>query len=303
MRVGFVGLGSMGRPMAGALLRARHEVIAWNRTPGRAEVLRGEGVAVAATPAEAARAGVAISMLADDAAADAATGGPDGIRAGLPQGGVHVSMSTLAPDTIERLARDHAAAGQALIAAPVFGRPEAAAAAKLFVVAAGPRDAVDRVRPLLDAMGQRTFLLGEEPAQASLVKLAGNFMLTAAIEALAESLALVEKAGIDRAAFLEVLTETLFAAPAYRTYGRVLLEDRFSPPGFRLPLGAKDNRLWLAAGERHAVPLPLASLVRDRMLAALARGWGDLDWSSFGRIAAEDAALPRRSTTLAERGP
>jgi 3-hydroxyisobutyrate dehydrogenase-like beta-hydroxyacid dehydrogenase len=143
-------------------------------------------------------------------------------------------------------------------------------------------------------MGQRTFVLGEAPAQASLVKLAGNFILTAAIEALAESLALVGKAGVDRAAFLEVLTETLFAAPAYRTYGRVLLEGRFSPPGFRLPLGAKDNRLWLAAGERHAVPLPLASLVRDRTIAALARGWADLDWASFGQIAAEDAGLPQR---------
>jgi 3-hydroxyisobutyrate dehydrogenase-like beta-hydroxyacid dehydrogenase len=188
------------------------------------------------------------------------------------------------------LARAHAAAGQALVSAPVFGRPDAADAAKLFVVSAGPAAARARVRPLLEALGQRVFTLGEDPAEANLVKLAGNFMLTAAIEALAEALALVGKAGVDREAFLTVITESLFAAPAYRTYGRALLEDRFSPPGFRLPLGAKDNRLLLREGERHRVPLPLASLVRDRMLTALARGGEELDWAAFARVAAEEAS-------------
>jgi 3-hydroxyisobutyrate dehydrogenase-like beta-hydroxyacid dehydrogenase len=289
MRVGFVGLGGMGRAMAGVLLRAGHEVLAWNRTRERAEELRGEGATVAATPAEAARAGIVITMLADDHAVAAVTAGPDGIRAGLPRGGLHVSMSTLAPETIEHLARDHAAAEQALVAAPVFGRPEAAASAKLFVVAAGKPGDVERCRPLLEAMGQRVFTLGEDPTQAALVKLAGNFMITAAIEAMAESLALIGKAGIDRGAYLQILTETLFAAPIYRTYGRTLLESRFTPPGFRLPLGVKDNRLFLQAGERHQVPLPLASLVRDRMLAALAHGYGDQDWSVFSRISAEEA--------------
>jgi 3-hydroxyisobutyrate dehydrogenase-like beta-hydroxyacid dehydrogenase len=289
MRVGFVGLGGMGRAMAGVLLRAGHQVLAWNRTRDRAEELRDEGASLAATPAEAARAGIVISMLSDDHAVASVTAGADGIRAGLPDGGLHVSMSTLAPETIEHLAREHAEAGQALVAAPVFGRPEAAAAAKLFVVAAGQAADLERCRPLLETMGQRVFTLGEDPAQAALVKLAGNFMISAAIEAMAESLALVGKAGIDRSAYLEVLTETLFAAPVYRTYGRTLLESRFTPPGFRLPLGAKDNRLFLQAGERHQVPLPLASLVRDRMLAALAHGYGDQDWSVFSRISAEEA--------------
>lgn len=289
MRVGFVGLGGMGRAMAGVLLRAGHEVVAWNRTRERAEALRSEGATVATSPADAARAGVVISMLADDHAAAEVTAGADGIRAGLPRGGLHVSMSTLAPDTVEHLAREHAAVGQALVAAPVFGRPEAASAARLFIVAAGAPGDVERCRPLLEAMGQRVFPLGEDPAQASLVKLAGNFLITAAIEGMAEALALVGKAGVDRAAFLEILTETLFSAPIYKTYGQALLESRFSPPGFRLPLGVKDNRLFLQAGERLAVPLPLASLVRDRMLAALARGYGELDWSVFSRIAAQDA--------------
>lgn len=293
MRVGFVGLGAMGTGMARSLLRAGHEVVGWNRTRARAEALSGDGLAVAASPAEAARAGVVVSMLSDDAAVEEVTSGAEGIRAGLPPGGLHLSMSTVAPTTTERLAAAHASDGQTLVAAPVFGRPDAAAAGKLFVVAAGPARELERARPLLGAVGQRTFELGEVPQHASLVKLAGNFMITAAIEALAESLALVGKAGVDREAFVTVLTETLFAAPAYRTYGRALLDGRFTPPGFRLPLGAKDNRLLLQAGERLEVPLPLASLVRDRMLAALARGFGDLDWASFARVSEEDAGAER----------
>lgn len=289
MRLGFVGLGGMGSAMAGRLLHVGHEVVVWNRTRERAEALGDDGLSVAATPAEAARTGLILSMLADDRAVREVVHGPQGLVAGLPRGGLHVCMSTLAPETVEELAREHAAAGQALVAAPVFGRPDAAAAARLFVVAAGPPSGVERARPLLEAMSQRVFVLGEAPAQASLVKLAGNFMITAAIEAMAEALALLGKAGVDRGAFVEVLTGTLFSAPAYRTYGQVLLESRFSPPGFRLPLGAKDNRLFLREGERHEVPLPLASLIRDRMLAALAHGYGEQDWAAFSRIAAEEA--------------
>ncbi len=291
MDAGFVGLGAMGRGMAASLLKAGHRVAVWNRTRSRAEALARDGAAIASTPAEAARAGVAITMVADDRALDAVTSGPDGIAAGLPRGGLHLSMSTVAPETVERLAALHAGAGQTLVAAPVFGRPDVAASAKLAIVAAGPDAAVERARPLFDAMGQRTFVVGAQPAQASLVKLAGNFMITAAIEALAEASALVAKAGVDRGRFFEVMTETLFAAPVYKGYARTLLEDRFSPPGFALPLGAKDNRLLLQAGEKHAVPLPLASLVRDRMLAAFARGYGELDWSSFARISFEEAGL------------
>jgi 3-hydroxyisobutyrate dehydrogenase-like beta-hydroxyacid dehydrogenase len=291
MEVGFIGLGAMGQGMVRSLLRAGHRVTVWNRSRARAEALAGEGAVVAPTPAAAARPGVVLTMLSDDDAVEAVTTGEDGIRSGLPRGGLHVSMSTISPECIGRLAASHAAAAQTLISAPVFGRPDAAAAGKLSIVAAGPRDAIARAAPLLEAMGQRSFELGPDPAAANLVKLAGNFMLTAAMEALAEALTLVEKAGVDGARFLEVLTETLFAAPAYRTYGKAILEQRYSPPGFRLPLGAKDNRLFLREGERHAVPLPLASLVRDRMLAALAHGYADLDWSVIGRIAREEAGM------------
>ena len=289
MDAGFVGLGSMGQPMARNLLVAGHRLNVWNRRRARAEALASAGASVAATPADAARSGVVLTMLADDHALEAVTSGPDGILAGLPTGGVHVSMSTVGADTAERLARAHDEAGRTMISAPVFGRPEAAAAAKLFIVASGRDDAIARARPLLDAMGQRIFVLSAEPAHASLVKLAGNFLITAAIEALAEASAVVGKASIDRARFLEIMVETLFGAPVYRNYGAIVIEERYSPPGFALQLGLKDNRLLLQAGERLAVPLPLASLVRDRMLAALARGYGDLDWSAFARIAAEEA--------------
>jgi 3-hydroxyisobutyrate dehydrogenase-like beta-hydroxyacid dehydrogenase len=291
MEVGFVGLGAMGQGMAHRLLRTGHAVTVWNRTRAKAEALAREGAAVASTPAEAARSGVVMTMLADDRAVEAAVLGPEGIRAGLPRGGLHVSMSTISPEMAERLRAVHAEAGQLLVSAPVFGRPDAAAAGKLTIVAAGPADAVGRVRPLLEVMSQRIFVLGDDQPQANLVKLAGNFMITAAIESLAEALALVGKAGIDRNRFVEIITGTLFSAPVYQGYARVLLEERFSPPGFKLPLGAKDNRLFVQAGERHAVPLPLASLVHDRMLAALARGWSDLDWSVFARIASEEAGV------------
>lgn len=291
MEAGFVGLGAMGQGMARSLLRAGHRLAVWNRTRERAESLAAEGAIVAATPAEAARSGIVFTMLSDDRALEVVVSGPDGILAGLPRGGVHVSMSTIGVDTAERLARRHEEAGRQLVSAPVFGRPDAAAAAKLWVVAAGRDHAIAAVLPLLEKMGQRVFVLGEEPARANLVKLAGNFLITAAIEGLAEATALVAKAGGDREQFLQVLLGTLFDAPVYRGYGKILVEERFSPPGFALPLGLKDNRLLLAAGERLAVPLPLASLIRDRMLAALARGYGDLDWSAFARITAEEAGL------------
>ncbi len=291
MEVGFIGLGAMGQGMARSLLRAGHRVTVWNRTRERAEALAAEGAVVASTPAEAARAGIVITMLADDRSVEAVVFGPEGILAGLPRGGVHVSMSTIGVDTAERLAQRHEEASRQFVSAPVFGRPDAAAAARLSIVVAGPDLAVGTAMPLLHAMGQRLFVIGKEPAGANVVKLAGNFLITAAIEGLAEATTFVAKARVDRAQFLDVLLGTLFDAPVYRGYGKLLLEERFSPPGFALRLGLKDNRLLLQAGERLAVPLPLASLVHDRMLAALARGYGDQDWAAFARISAEEAGL------------
>jgi 3-hydroxyisobutyrate dehydrogenase-like beta-hydroxyacid dehydrogenase len=287
-----IGLGQMGRGIAARLLAAGHEVTVWNRSPGKAEVLVGQGARLASTPAEAAGGDAVLTMLADDAAVESAVFGEHGLLGALPKGAVHVSCSTISVALSERLAAAHAAAGQRFVAAPVFGRPDAAAAGKLFVVAAGDPDAVEAVRPLFTAIGQRVFTLGDEPAQANLVKLSGNFLIATVIEALGEALALVSKGGIDQAQYLDLLTSTLFSAPVYKTYGALISERRFEPAGFAAPLGLKDIRLALEAAEALRVPLPLGSLLRDRFLTLLAQGGEALDWSAIGGLAAKDSGIP-----------
>jgi 3-hydroxyisobutyrate dehydrogenase-like beta-hydroxyacid dehydrogenase len=294
MKIAFLGLGAMGGAMARNLLKHGHTVIAWNRSEAPARAIEALGAAIAPTPAEAARqAEIAITMLADDAAAEAVTLGENGIVEGLARGAAHVSMSTISVALSERLTDAHAARGQAYAAAPVFGRPEAAAAAKLFIAAAGEAALIEKIRPALEAMGQRIFVMGDRPAQANLVKLTGNFLITCVIESLAEAFALTAKGGVETARVQELLTETLFAAPVYKTYGGLILEDKFSPPGFKMPLGMKDNRLLQQAAEKLEVPLPFAAIVRDRFLAALANGDGGLDWSAIARRAKEDAGIER----------
>jgi len=288
MRIGFIGLGGMGMAMARRLLGAGFAVAAYNRTRGRAEELAAEGAAVAESPEAVARGGdgaglAVVTMLSDDGAVEQVAFGDGGLVAHLPAGAVHVSCSTIGVELSRRLAEAHAAAGQGYVAAPVLGRPEAAGAGKLFVLAAGDSGAVERCRPLFEALGQRTFVLGTDPALANTAKLICNFLITAVIESLGEALALSERSGIPSRQCLDLLTETLFAAPIYKTYGNMIVEDRFEPAGFKLPLGLKDIRLVLAAAEAVQSPLPVASLVRDHMLGALARGQQDLDWSSFVR--------------------
>ncbi len=290
MKIAFLGLGGMGAAMASNLIKHGHTVAAWNRSAGPAEAMRALGAAIAKTPAEAAKAGeIAITMLADDAAVEAVALGKDGIIEGLAPGAAHISMSTISVALSERLAAAHAERGQKYAAAPVFGRPEAAEAGKLFIVPAGEADLIEKIRPALEAMGQRIFVMGDQPAQANLVKLSGNFLITCVIEGLAEVFALTAKGGVETAKVLELLTETLFAAPAYKTYGGIIMEKRFSPAGFKLPLGLKDNRLLQQAAEKLEVPLPFAAVVRDRFLAALANGDGELDWSAIAKRSAADS--------------
>lgn len=294
MDIGFVGLGNMGSAMARSLLRAGHRVTVYNRSPGPADQLVREGAGRAATPADAAATGLVLSMLADDHAVTSVTLGANGILAGLPAGGVHVSMSTIGVELAEHLTAAHADAAQTLVAAPVFGRPAAAEKAQLVVAAAGPASAVERARAALEAVGRQLVVLGEVPAQASAVKLAGNFLFVCAIEALGESTAFLAKAGVEPAKFVELMTGSLFACPAYQSYGSIIVERRFSPPGFKLPLGLKDVRLLLQAAERVAAPLPFASVVRDQLVSALARDHGDLDWSALALIAEENAGVRKR---------
>jgi 3-hydroxyisobutyrate dehydrogenase-like beta-hydroxyacid dehydrogenase len=292
MDIAFLGLGGMGSGMARSLMKHGHKVTVWNRSSEPAEAIHEQGAQVAATPAEAARhAEIAITMLADDRAVESVVLGGNGLAEGLPKYAVHVSMSTISVALSERLDLAHAERGQQFVAAPVFGRPDQAEGGKLFIAAAGSGDAVKRICPALDAMGQRTFVIGETPAQANLLKLTGNFLITCVIESLAEAFALTTKGGIETSKVYELLTETLFAAPVYKTYGGMILEGKFSPPGFKMALGQKDNRLIQLAAEKLEVPLPFAGIVRDRFLAALAHGDGDLDWSAIAKRAADDAGV------------
>ena len=289
MKVGFIGLGHMGAGMAANLLRAGHEVTAYNRTAGKDRALIEHGARAAAHVADACQGDVVITMLADDNALEGVVFGDNGVMVSLRKGAIHVSMSTISVALSERLTAAHAKAGQRFVAAPVFGRPDVAAAGHLFIVAAGATDALEACRPLFEVLGQRTFPVGETPRAANLVKLSGNFLLASVIEALGEAMALVSKAGIDRHRYLDLLTSTLFTAPAYKTYGGLIADEKFEPVGFAAPLGHKDIRLTLAAAEDLRVPMPLASLLHDRFLALLAQGGEALDWSAIGQLAAKDA--------------
>ncbi len=292
MKVAFLGLGNMGLPMAQHLVDAGHQVTAYNRTAGRADAL-GERAQRAGTPREAAAgADVLITMLADDSAVEhVAFGRHVGFFEALPPGGLHVSMSTISVALARRLTEAHAEAGHGYVSAPVFGRPEAAQAAKLWVIAAGAKAEVSRSRPLFDAMAQGTFVVGDDPPTANAVKLAGNLMIAAMLETLSEAYALVRRVGVSPQQFLEVVNGALFKSPLYQNYGTLIAEERFEPPGFRLELGLKDVRLALQAGEASAVPLPIASLLRDQFLSAVANGDAERDWAAVSRVAARNAGF------------
>lgn len=279
----------MGAGMAANLLAAGHEVTAYNRSQDKVAALVERGARAARTVAEACGGDVVITMLANDDAVETVTFGEEGILASLPAGATHVSSSTISLALAERLTDAHSEAGHRFVAAPVFGRPEAAEAAKLFVVAAGEPAAVQALSPVFDAIGQRTFVVAEQPKAANLVKLSGNFLIASVIESLAESMALVEKAGVDKQDYLDVLTSTLFDAPVYKTYGGLLAREEFEPAGFAASLGLKDIRLVLGAGDSLEVPLPVASLIRDRFLTLLANGGAHLDWSALGKVASWEA--------------
>lgn len=289
MDIGFIGLGNMGSGMAANLLKAGHRVTAYNRSQDKVDALVGDGAQPAKTVAQACGGEAVVSMLSNDDAVEAVTFGADGILANLAEGATHVSSSTISVELATRLAAAHADAGQLFVSAPVFGRPDAAAAAKLFIVAAGDPAAVEGVSALFEAIGQRTFVVSEDPTAASLVKLSGNFLIAAVIESLGEAMALVGKAGVDKLQYLDLLTSTLFGAPIYQTYGGLIAREQFEPAGFAAPLGLKDVGLVLAAGQDLRVPLPVASLLRDRFLTLLATGGEHLDWAAVGALSAWEA--------------
>jgi 3-hydroxyisobutyrate dehydrogenase-like beta-hydroxyacid dehydrogenase len=291
MKVGFIGLGKMGEPMARNVLAAGHELIVYNRTRARAAELEKAGAHVADSPAGVCGGDVVITMLADDVALGELIFGSGEVLQRLAPKAVHISMSTISVVLSRRLGEAHSARGQFYVSAPVLGRPDAAAARKLFIMVAGPRQATEQCQPLFDAMGQRTFHLGEDAAAANVVKLATNFLIVSAVESMGEAFALIRKSGVSPEQFHEVFAETLFSAPIYRNYGRMIVEESYQPAGFQLSLGLKDTRLVLAASEEARVPMPVASLARDHFLSAIARGYQDLDWAALARVCAEDAGL------------
>jgi 3-hydroxyisobutyrate dehydrogenase-like beta-hydroxyacid dehydrogenase len=295
MKIGVIGLGKMGTGMASNLIKAGHEVTVFNRTASAMEPVVALGARGASSVAEACGGDAVITMLANDAAVEAVGFAKDGILSALPKGGIHISSSTISAALSARLTEAHQEHGHGYVAAPVFGRPEAAAAGKLFVVAAGAEATIADCQPLFDAIGQKTFVVGQTPTAANIVKLSGNFLIASVIEALGEAMALVGKAGIDQRQYLDLLTSTLFDAPVYRTYGTLIVEKKFSPAGFAAPLGLKDINLALSAAQDLKVPMPLASLLHDRFLALLAQGGEALDWSAIAALAARDAGDPSAS--------
>ncbi len=291
MDIGVIGLGPMGSAMARRLMRAGHRVSVFNRSPGKIGALARDGAIAAASPAAAADNDAVITMVANDAAVEAMVTGPSGVMAGMRKGAVHLAMSTMSVALADRLAALHAEAGQGFLSVPVLGRPPAAEAGQLFLMAGGAGERIAAMRPVFDAVGQRLFVVGERPSQANLIKLCANFLIFSTIEQLSEVFALAEKGGVAPASVFEILTESFFSAPVHRNYGKLIVDKAFDPPGANVHLAAKDTRLVLQAAEALAVPLPFASILRDRFLATEARGEGELDFAVISRRAAEDAGL------------
>jgi len=281
----------MGAGMARNLVRGGHQVAVYNRTRAKSEALAAEGARVALSPAQAALGcEAAFTMLADDASVEEVIFGNEGLISTLARGAVHIASTTMSTALARRLGAEHARRGQQFISAPVFGRPDSAENKKLIVVAAGPQDVVTRCQPLFDAIGRQTFVAGKEPWQANAVKLCGNFMIAALIECFGETNAILRKAGVAPQLFLDIMN-MLIGSPIYASYGRMIAEEQFEPAGFALKLGLKDVRLALATADELIAPMPLASLLKDQFLAALAAGQGDLDWSSAARVASRNAGL------------
>lgn len=301
--IGFVGLGRMGAAMAANLALGGHRVIAYVRRPEQVDRVTALGLRATTDITDLFGCNVVISMLPDDdAVREVVWGrkneGRKGLAWGLRPGAIHLSLSTISTSAASHLAAAHGCCRQGYVAAPVFGNPEAAKARQLFIVAAGASAHVARCQPLFDSLGQRTFVVGTDPADANLIKLLGNMMTATTLEMLGEAVALLRKRGSDPKAFVDILTATMFGGRAHRIYGDRIVGQRYAP-GFVMPLALKDVRLALAEAEDAGVPMPSVGVVRDRMMAGIGRGHGDLDWTALGLIAAEEAGLASPPTSPA----
>jgi 3-hydroxyisobutyrate dehydrogenase-like beta-hydroxyacid dehydrogenase len=292
MKIGFIGLGRMGQGMASRVLGGGHDLLIYNRSAGKSADLEKAGAKVASTIADVCKGrDLVIAMVADDAALEQTTLGPGGVRESMSTDTVYVAMGTHSAGAIQAVGAALREKGQAFVAAPVLGRPDAAAAGQLVIVCAGPPEALKRCEPVFAVMGRKTMEAASAPEAAIAIKLANNFVLGCAIETMAEAFALVRKYGVNPQVFYEVMTEGLFAAPAYKVYGKLIVDSSYDKPGFTVKLGLKDIKLALAAAELVGVPLPSGSVVRDRLVGAIGHGDGDKDWAVLGKEQARACGL------------
>ena len=294
-RIGFIGLGRMGAAMATNLVHAGCDVRAYVRRPERIKQLAALGLDTTAEVADLFDCEIVVSMLPDDKAVRDVMFGLEprpgnGLASGLMPGAIHLSMSTISTAASSAIDSGHAKLDQGYVAAPVFGNPDAAAARQLYIVAAGSGYYIERCQPIFDILGQRTFVVGPEPATANLIKLAGNALTAATLEMLGEVVALMRKRGEHPEQFLQILTETMYGSRVHKIYGGKIVAQHYEP-GFVLPLALKDVRLALAEAEAAGVPMPSVRIARDRLMAGIARGYAGLDWSALGRVAADEAGL------------
>ena len=291
-RIGVIGLGHMGSDFADNLIADGYQVTVYDLNEKHIAALVAKGATGAARLRDIAGCEAVLTSLPDDHALTEVTLGDGGLIHVLTPGAIHISMSTVSPGLSRRLAQQHGLAGQGYVAAPVLGNPDLAHARKLFIIMAGLPSAVARISPVLERLGQRLFLLGDDAGSANLMKLAGNVLTALTLQSMGEVLALLRKGGVAPQVAFDVLTGSLFDGKVHKTYGGKIVDNHYSPPGMTTPLAVKDLRLALAEAEHLAVPMPAASLVHDRLVATVARGWVELDWSALGLLAASDAGLP-----------
>lgn len=278
-RIGFLGLGSMGAAMAANLVAAGHDVIVWNRSAGPGDSLRDAGATVAATAAEACGAPIVMSMLANDDVFESVALAEEALAAVAP-GSIHVNHATVSLELADRAAVAFAERGGAYVAAPVFGRPPAAVAGKLHIIAAGPAHTVATVAPVLDVIGERTWVVGDQPRLANLVKILGNFMIASTIETFGEVIGVGERLGMDGQQLVDVLTGTLFGGVVHTGYGGRIARREYEPAGFAMTLGFKDVNLALDAAARAGADMPLGEVVHAAFAQAIAEGGGQRDWAA-----------------------
>jgi 3-hydroxyisobutyrate dehydrogenase-like beta-hydroxyacid dehydrogenase len=296
MKASFIGLGNMGAPMALNLLKGGVDLGVYNRNKEKAIPIVKAGAKLLEKPADAfAHAPIVFTMVANDEALHAITEGTEGLLAGAREGSVHVSLSTISPETANKLAALHKQKGVDFVSAPVFGRPDVAAKGALWICSAGEKEAKFKAEPFLKMLGKSIYDFGFKPEAANIVKLIGNFTILSVVEMLSEAFALAEKHGIETKEIYNLLTQSLYPSPVFLTYGKLILDQAFSPPGFQLPLGLKDINLFLDAAEAVDVSSPLANLLHDRLITSVAKGRGDLDWSAISMISRENAGLNNKS--------